>query len=546
MQSIIPTLTELVENALQACAQKHAWQLEQPINIAISPAKNPQWGEFSSAIALQLAKLTAKKPIDIANELMAHLPASEMVQTVNVSVPGFLNFSISQNWLSAQIPQILSTGASYWNSNDGQGKKAMVEFVSANPTGPLSVGRGRGGVVGDTFANILQAVGYDVTREYYFNNAGNQMRLLGESLQIRYLQVLGEAVELGENHYQGEYLFELGKRLVAEKGESLRTAEVETFSKYAELAMFDSIKATLERMNIYMDVYFNENSLFEDGSVWDVVNRLTAGGFTYEKDGAIWFVTTRFGVEKDRVLVRSQGVPTYRLPDIAYHENKLRRGFELIVDVLGADHKDEFPDVKMGVEALGYNADGIHLLMNQFVSVKGQRMSTRAGRFTTLDELMDEVGADVVRFFMLQRDSSSHLEFDLDLALEQSEKNPVFYVQYAHARISSILRKAQEEGYSFENADLALLAEPAEKALLLKLLELSEVVRMCAKEFAPHHLTYYARDLASAFHAFYRDCRVLDSQNLPLSTARLQLTAVAQIGLARALHLCGVSAPETM
>jgi arginyl-tRNA synthetase len=521
-------------------------EFDLPNEAPVSPSKKVEWGHFSSTLALQIAKQAQRPPVEIAHIIEAHLPKAGFAGKTSVTPPGFINVTLDEVWLAEQVERMLENGLGYPSLMVGQGRKAQVEFVSANPTGPLSVGRGRGGVIGDTMANLLEAVGYQVEREYYFNNAGNQMHMLGDSLRIRYLQALGQAVELPEDHYQGEYLTELAQDIAAQKGEALANSSWETFKEIAEAAMFEGIQTTLERLNIRMDVYFNENSLYQDGSVWKVLKDLQDRGFVYEKDGAQWFATTRLGGPEDRVVVKSSGEPTYRLPDIAYHVNKLNRQFDLIIDVLGADHKDAFPDVLRGVQALGYDPSGIRLLMNQFVTIKGERMSTRAGRFTTLDELIDEVSVDVVRFFLLMRSAESHLEFDLELAKEQSDKNPVYYVQYAHTRICSILRKAEERGFTSEGGNVRLLTHPSEQALILQLLDLSQVILRAVEEMAPHHLTTYARDLATSFHAFYRDCQVLNPEDVELTQARLKLVAAAQQGLANALKLLGVSAPEVM
>jgi arginyl-tRNA synthetase len=528
-----------------------------PAEVVFNQPKNAAWGDFSTALPMQLAREQAARearfdPLAVAQAIQAHLPEAPFTGQVSVTPPGFLNFTFSTSWLAGQVDFILAAGASYANLEVGGGQMAQVEFVSANPTGPLSFHRSRGAAIGDTMAGLLEAAGYRVTREYYFNNAGNQMRILGESLRVRYLQALGQpgrearTTALSEEMYQGEYLAELGRRIAAEKGAALAGEGWEAFKEIAEAAMFASIQKTLGRMNVYMDSFFNENSLYEDGSVWQVLDALRARSFAYEKDGAVWLAVTRLGGTQDRVLVRSNGEPTYRLPDIAYHANKLERGFKLVIDVLGADHKDEFPDVVRGVQALGYDASGIRLLMNQFVTIKGGRMSTRAGQFIELDELIDEVGADVVRFFLLMRAAESHLEFDLELAREQSEKNPVFYVQYAHTRICSILRKAAESGFSTVGGEVRLLEHPAERALILRLLRLSEVIHFAVRDLAPHGLTTYARDLAAQFHTFYRDCLVLDPGQPALARARLKLVTAVRIGLARSLELLGVSAPEVM
>jgi arginyl-tRNA synthetase len=547
MPLVYKLLSDIVLEGVRAASQ--AGDLPPvviPDSAPFSPSKKLEWGHYSTSLALQLAKSAQRKPLEVAEVIQAHLPAAPIVAGTTVTPPGFLNITLSGEWLADQVDLILELGQEYADLDVGKGKKAQVEFVSANPTGPLSVGRGRGGVIGDTLANLLSAAAYEVTREYYFNNAGAQMRNLGESLRLRYLQALGREVEFPDDLYQGEYLEALGESLAADRGDSLALDSWESFKQIAEDAMFESIRSTLDKLNIKMDVYFNEFSMYEDGSVWKTLDGLREKGYIYEKEGAVWFQATSLGGLEDRVVVKSTGEPTYRLPDIAYHVNKLQRGFDLIVDVLGADHKDAFPDVQRGVQALGYDPSGIKLLMNQFVTVKGEKMSTRAGRFTTLDELIEEVGADVVRFFMLMRSAESHLEFDLELAREQSEKNPVYYVQYAHTRISSILRKAEEKGFSSVGGDVRLLAHPSEQALILQLLDLSEVIRRGVSELAPHYLTTYGRDLATAFHGFYRDCLVLDPEAPDLTKARLKLVLAAKTGLARTLGLLGVSAPEVM
>jgi arginyl-tRNA synthetase len=547
MPLIQAQISNYVLQGARAAQEKGALPaMDLPREAPVGPSKKVEWGHFSSTLALQLAKQAQRPPLEIAQIIQSHLPEADFAGTTSVTPPGFINVTLSNAWLAQQVDRILQEGESFANLDIGRGRKAQVEFVSANPTGPLSVGRGRGGVIGDTMANLLEAVGYSVQREYYFNNAGNQMRNLGDSLRLRYLEALGKQVEFPEEYYQGEYLEELARQIAAEKGEALAEEGWETFKDIAEAAMFESIRATLGRLNIHMDHYFNENSLYEDGSVWKVLEDLHERGYVYHKDGAQWFAASTLGGPEDRVVVKSTGEPTYRLPDIAYHVNKLARGFELVIDVLGADHKDAFPDVLRGIEALGKDPSGIRLLMNQFVTIKGERMSTRAGRFTTLDELIEEVGADVVRFFMLMRSAESHLEFDLELAKEQSDKNPVYYVQYAHTRICSILRRAEEKGFTAEGGDVLLLSHPSEHALILQLLDLPQIIKRAVDDMAPHHLTTYSRDLATTFHAFYRDCQVLEPEKPEQTKARLKLVTAAQMGLKRTLDLLGVSAPEVM
>ncbi len=521
-----------------------------PASVPINKTKQESFGDFSTALPMQISKTAKMKPMDAAAVIVQHLPKVDFVSKAEPSAPGFINLTLDPKWVAAQVNAIIEKGSSFANLDLGHGAKAQVEFVSANPTGPLSVGRGRGGVIGDTMANLLTAVGYNVTREYYFNNAGQQMRNLGDSLRLRYLQALGQSVEFPEDYYQGSYLIDLARDLAAKFNSRLANESWEYFKPIVEEAMFVSIKQTLKRLNIEMDVFFNENSLYDDGSVNDVIAKLRETGYVYDSEGAVWFKTTAFGADEDRVIVKSSGDPTYRLPDIAYHRNKLNRGFDLIIDVLGSDHKDSFPDVLRGLQALGFKTDGIKLLMNQFVTVKGEKMSTRAGRFTTLDELIEEVGADVVRYFLLMRSAESHLEFDLDLAKEQSEKNPVYYVQYAHARICSILRKGEGMAQTGEGGDVSLLVHPSEQKLIRRMLELSGVIETCVIDLAPHPLTTYATDLAGLFHDFYRDCQVLPSEthamDAKLSAARVRLVKAARIALATTLGLVGVSAPEKM
>lgn len=547
MQTLSQKITDLIVDGVRVAQDEGMLpSCELPSTVSINRPKKLKGVDFSSALPLQLAKRMNQGPLDIAHSIERCLPQKKFVGQTSVSPPGFVNISLAADWLAEQVNVILDAGKAFADLKLGCGYQAQVEFVSANPTGPLTVGHGRGGAIGDTMANLLKAVGYEVTREYYYNNAGEQMRKLGESLMNRYLQALGQDVEIPQGHYQGEYLVQIAQRLIAEHGNALASEGWERFRDIAEEDIFGQQRNTLAEMGITMDVFFNERSLYEDKSIWRILDELRERGYVYDRDGASWFAATQMGGDEDRVIVKSSGEPTYRLPDIAYHCNKLDRGFKLIVDVLGSDHKDAFPDVMRGVQAMGYDGSSIKLLMNQFVTVKGARMSKRAGLFTTLNDLVREVGTDVVRFFLLMRAADSHLEFDLDLALEQSDKNPVYYVQYAHARICSILRKADLEGFKVEGCDVKLLAHPSEMALIIKLLDLSEVIDISVRELAPHHLTTFARELASAFHSFYRDCRVIDANSLEITGARLHLVQAAKIGLSRTLNLLGVSAPDTM
>lgn len=521
--------------------------------VAVERPRQPGYGDYASPICLRLAKEARLSPREIATRVVDHLPPAPFTGKVEVAGAGYINITLDPGWLAAQVEVILAAGETFGNLGLGLGKKAQVEFVSANPTGPLTVGRGRGGVMGDTLANLLTAAGYQVEREYYFNNAGRQMEILGDSVRLRYLELLGHPIEFPENYYQGDYIRDIAAMLQAEYGDSLVDADVGVFKERAEAEIFAGIRATLARLRIHFDNYFNESSLHEGGQVAAVLAKMRERGWIYEKDGATWFRAPEGEGKKDRVLIKSTGEPTYRLPDIAYHVEKIRRGYDLMVTILGADHVEEYPDVLAGLQALGYRTDNVRVVFHQFVTlVRGGeqvRMSTRKGHFVTLDELIDEVGVDAVRYFMLARSPDSHMEFDLDLAVEQSERNPVYYVQYAHARIASILRHAAAQGWDIESSgDVSLLTHESELALIRKMLELPEVIEQGVVQLTPHYLPFYAQELAAIFHAFYRDCRVVSSDpaDAELTRARLRLVRAARLVLARVLHLMGVTAPERM
>ncbi len=529
-----------------------------PEAIPIERSKTDEHGDFASPIAMQLARLARRSPKQIAETLARYLAESfgELLASVEVAGPGFLNFRLSPVWLARHVDAVLSAGAAYANPAIGAGKKAQVEFVSANPTGPLTVGHGRGAVIGDTLANILTAGGYEVQREFYFNDGGLQMRRLAESVRERARQLRGEDVELPDTYYTGEYIVDIARDLIGAMGDDAVVAADWTVLRDAAVTvLFAQIRQTLHQLGVQMDNYFNEMSLLDTSrpiNVWTVVEALRERGFAYDADGAVWFKATTFGADKDRVLVRSTGEPTYRLPDIAYHIDKLERGFDMAVNVLGADHIAEFPDITAAVGALGYDASRLHLVINQFVTLmrggEPVKMSKRKANYVTLDELVDEVGADAVRYFMNSRTTGSHFDFDLDLAKEMNDTNPVFYIQYAYARTVGILdRVAPTSGIGFDAAaDVALLLHPSEQALIQQILRLEDTLLQCIERLEPHLLTYYATDLATAFSAFYRDCHVLDREAPSLSQARLKLVKATQIALARSLGLMGMGAPAEM
>lgn len=520
-------------------------------DIKIETPRDPSHGDAATNVALLLAKPLRNNPRKIADELVEKLSLDpKKITGVEIAGPGFINFRFSKTYIYDQLQHLMKSGDTFGKTESANGTKALVEFVSANPTGPLTVGHGRNAVLGDTVARLLEWTGAEVQREYYFNNAGRQMRVLGLSVQARYQQILGKDAELPEDGYQGEYIKEIAQKLIDEHGDSLLSEEDESvFKKEAESAIFEEIQTTLKRMNIKMDSFFNEQSLYDNGKIDQTVETLREKNLAYDEDGAVWFKTTDFGKDKDTVLIKSTGEPTYRLPDIAYHANKLDRGFDLCLDVFGADHIDTYPDVLNGIGALGYDKSKVDVLVYQFVTLvedgKPYKMSTRKANFVTLDELMDDVGEDVTRFFFLMRSPNTHLEFDVARAKEAGEKNPVFYLQYAHARIQSILRKVEEISDFASDSDLTLLSHPTEITLIKKMLAFPEAVSQAAHHREPHRVITYLNELASDFTSFYHDCRILGEEE-NLTQARTKLAdAVAQV-LRNGLSILGITAPDRM
>ena len=540
-------LETLLADALQKIAGS-----DIEAEIKIENPRDPSHGDAASNLAMTLAGKLRKPPRKIAEELVEAIEKNDSyLKSVEIAGPGFINFRFSDNWLYLQLDEILKEKETFGKSDYYSGKKMLVEFVSANPTGPLTVGHGRNAVLGDTIARLMEWSGAEVEREYYFNNAGRQMRVLGESVKIRYLQLLGESIELEEDYYQGEYIRDIAKSLLDEHGDALKSRKSgdPVFKEAAEKAIFEDIRQTLGRMNIEMDTFFNEYSLYEDGSIDNVVANLREKGLVYDSDGAVWFKTTEFGKEKDTVLIKSTGEPTYRLPDIAYHINKLDRGYDLCIDIFGADHIATYPDVVSAVKSLGYDENRIDVQVYQFVTIvqdgKPYKMSTRKANFVTLDELMDEVGSDVTRFFFLMRAPGTHLEFDIAAAKESGEKNPVFYLQYAHARIHSILRKAAEEYNPTDPLNLSLLTHESEIAIIKQMLQFPDALNLSARFREPHRLITYLNELAALFHRFYHDCRILGEAE-DLANARIALLNALVSILANGLHVLGISAPDKM
>ncbi|MCY4023611.1 MAG: arginine--tRNA ligase [Anaerolineaceae bacterium] len=558
----------LVEEALAAATAAAALPSCEWPAVEIRPAARPELGDYASAIALQLARPMRRKPLDIAHAIADHLPAAPFLAGVEVAPPGFLNFRLDEAWLCSQVEEILREGDSLGRVETGAGQRALVEFVSANPTGPLHIGRSRGAIVGDALARLLAAAGYDVEREYYFNNAGRQMQMLGESLRLRYLQALGRQVDLpDEDFYHGEYLVQMARDLVARHGDALARDQGIRFQQYAEARIFEAIRATLDRIDIRHDRFFNEHGLYENGALEQVLGDLQDGGQLYEaaewegaseeergrargRAPATWFRASKFGVDKDHVLLRSDGTPTYTLPDVAYHRDKLARGYDLAVNILGADHYVQHQVVRAALDALGEDSSRLRVVILQFVRLMQggveRKMSTRRGDYETLDDLIDETGPDAVRYLLLARSADARLDFDLDLAVAQNNDNPVYYIQNAHVRCAGILRRAGEAGLDDDGADSSLLGA-AERRFLRKALELPAVIEQSVLAQEPHRIAFYAHELATMFHPMYENVRVLGEDVPPeLAATRLRFYSAAQLVFRRLLTLMGMSAPETM
>ena len=519
--------------------------------IAFTPPNQSGHGDQSTNLAMLLTKKLKKNPREIASEIIENLEYdNKVISKIEIAGPGFINFFFTTEFLSKIIIQIKSDKENFGKSKKYIGKKANVEFVSANPTGPLTVGHGRNAVIGDVVSNLLQWIGYKVDREYYFNNAGRQMRVLGESVQLRYLELLGDSIEFPEDYYQGEYIKEIAQDLMNEFGDTLRNeADENKFKERAEKDILNEIRATLKNINIEMQTFYNEHSLFEDGKINEVLKQFEEKNLSYKKDDAVWLKLTEIGNEQDKVILKSTGEPTYRLPDIAYHTTKFDRGYDLMIDIFGSDHSATYPDVLAGLKALGYDTEKVKILIHQFVTIleKGEvvKMSTRKANYITLDELTKSVGKDVVRYFFSMRSPSSHLNFDIDLAKKQSEENPVFYLQYAHARIASILRMTEEQELSASDDFLGLLTTSSEMNLMKKLYQFSDEVLYSAENFEPHRITNYLEELASLFHKFYTECRILGTEE-KLASARIALAISTQTVIRNGLTILGVSAPDRM
>ncbi|NLJ60096.1 MAG: arginine--tRNA ligase [Firmicutes bacterium] len=529
-------------------------------DIPVEYTREKAHGDFATPIALALAGKVKRKPRDIAEAIVDHIETgrgnTRYIQRVEVAGPGFINFFLGREWLEDVLRTVLEAGSKYGRSDMGNSKRILLEFVSANPTGPMNIVNARAAAVGAGLAMIMKASGYQVATEYYVNDAGNQINVLGTSCELRYLELKGEDVTFPEWGYQGSYIIDIARQAMDKHGRELEGMDseerAEFFRDFALSRMLADQKDSLSRFGVEFDVWFSERKLVDAGAVGKVIELLEQRDMTYEADGALWLRTTEFGDEKDRVLVKSDGDYTYLAGDIAYHKNKLERGFDLLINIWGPDHHGHVIPTRAGLEALGYPGSSLEVLLLQFLSLMsgGERvkMSKRAGEFVTMDDLIDEVGSDAARYFLLMRNIESHLEFDLNLAKEHSQANPVYYIQYAHARISSIFRQAEDGGinlHDMKGADFSGLTEDTELDIIRKLASYPDEVAMSAIERTPNRLAGYALDLAGLFHSFYNSHRVIN-EDPDLTMARLALSGAVRTVIANVLGLLGISAPHEM
>ena len=542
MMKIVSQLTEALIKSLSS--------LEYPEqNIQLSPPNNSEFGDLSTNVALTLSKDLKQNPMNIGKAIVDNLSLPEdLIDEVTISQPGFINFKISNKYYYNILNEIIDNNK-YGRGKSGENKTANVEFVSANPTGPLTIGHGRNAVLGDCIANILEWNGFNVTREYYYNDAGRQMRILGQSVEARYFELLDKEFKFPDDGYEGDYIIEIAKSIIESHGKEL-IKDDSIFQSEAEKSIFEEIKETLKKIGISFDQFTNEKTFYDNGDIDQLLDDLKNKNLIYEKDDATWFKTTQLGKEQDRVYIKSTGEPTYRLPDTAYHRDKVNREYDLIVDVFGADHLDTYPDVLLALNALGLNTDHIRVLLYQFVTLlrggEKVKMSTRKATFVTLNELIKEVGSDVVRYFFIMRGVNSHLNFDLDLAKDQSDKNPVYYLQYAHARICNIIKHGDSMGI-LKNSECnpSLLNHPSEIALLKQLEKFPETIYNSHLSLEPHNIANFLHEIANRFHKYYADCRII-SEDEELTNARLTLSTATKTVIGNGLKLLGITAPEKM
>jgi arginyl-tRNA synthetase len=551
-------LIRILQSALEDAKSSGALSIEEIPELEIDTPRNKDFGDYSANVAMVLARQLGMPPRDVAQRIVERVAVDGIIDKVQIAGAGFINFYLKPDWYHEVVRRIDAQGSAYGTSKRFLGQNVLVEYVSANPNGPITVGSGRGGAIGDVISNLLEAIGYKVCREYYINDALNslQMQNFGKSLETRYLQQLGHDAMMPEDGYQGEYVSQIAKDIVARDGDKYvhlpKEERTRVFTDMGEDAMLALQKSDLEDFGIVFDNWYSERTLHESSKVTKAIETLKERGYAYEKDGAMWLKSTAFGDDKDRTLVRSNGQPTYIAADTAYHADKFDRGFDRLLNIWGPHHHGYIARTKAAVAALGYDSEKLDVLIFQVVRLfsGGElvMMSKRRGDLVPLSELVGEVGKDAARYFLLMRSADSGLDFDLELAKQQSSENPVFYVQYAHARISSILRSAEEAGIAIppaSEADLSLIVHPSELELIKKLADWPEEIERAALAYEPHRLTAYATELAAIFHAFYRDCRVL-GESPELTKARLVLVQAARTVLANILTMMGISAPERM
>jgi len=547
-------LVKVLEQAVIQAQKEGVLAVTTLPEVIVERPQNPEHGDYASSLPLKLARTTDIAPLSIAEKVLEFLPPLPEVAKIVVAAPGFINFRLSSDWLTQQVAAVLDAGDSYGNIDLGDGRPVQIEFVSVNPTGPLHVGHGRGAVLGSTLANVLSAAGYAVEKEYYINDAGSQLDAFNRSLYVRYQQCLGVDAEMPSGGYQGNYMVDLARRIIDKEGKRFLAmpgdAVLRELGAIGVAEMMGMIRQDLELLGVEFDVWFSEQSLYKNGQYEKVMKLLRDGGYVAEKENATWFISSALGEDKDNVLIRSDGSPTYFASDVAYHFNKfLERRFDTVINIWGADHQGHVSRMIAVVNALGINPERLKVIICQLVTLRrGQeivRVSKRSGDIITLREVIDEVGLDACRFVFLSRSADAQMDFDMELAKKQSADNPVYYVQYAHARIASILRLAKERGIDYARGDVSLLTTEPELTLIRRMILLPEILELVASTLEPHHLPYYAQDLATVFHSFYKQCRVV-SKNQELTWARLKLVKAAQIVLARTLRLMGMAAPESM
>jgi len=555
--NIVEQMQAHLKEEIKAAVLKANLAVEDQIpEVILETPKEKAHGDYSTNMAMQLARIAKKAPRMIAEELIANFDSNKAsIEKIEIAGPGFINFYMDNHYLTNLIPLILEAGEKYGETTVGGKQKIQVEFVSANPTGDLHLGHARGAAVGDSLCNILAKAGYDVSREYYINDAGNQINNLAISVEARYFQALGLERDMPEDGYHGQDIIGIGKQLAEEYGDKyVHVDEEERFDFFREYGLkveMAKLKADLEEFRVPFDVWYSETSLYNNGKINTALEALKDNGHIYEEDGATWFRSTTFGDDKNRVLIKNDGSYTYLTPDIAYHKDKLERGFEKLINIWGADHHGYIPRMKAAIEALGYNRDALEVEIIQLVHLykngEKMKMSKRTGKAVTMRDLVEEVGLDATRYFFAMRSADTHLDFDLDLAVSESNENPVYYAQYAYARISSILRQGEEQGLTAESSvDFSLISAEKEIDVLKKLGEFPQVVAEAAQKRLPHRITNYIFDLASTFHSFYNAEKVLDLEHPERTMARLGLIKAVQITLKNALTLIGVSAPEKM